>query len=221
MSRRIEKIADMVKQGVIAADIGTDHAFLPILLVKMGRVEKAYACDITEGPLKAAQRNIAKEGLSSQITTILCDGFDGVPMDTECAVIAGMGYFTCTGILERAMDRLDRLSQIIAEVNRNTSDMRRWISDHHFTIDDEVLISERGFDYIAISFTTAPHPGLDELEILCGTGYLAKQEGYEEYCQRQIDKITKILPVIKKEDDRREHLQKELELWNRAKEKTR
>ena len=221
MSRRIEKIADMVNEGVIAADIGTDHAFLPILLVSSGRVRKAYACDVTEGPLKAAQRNIAKQGLSDRITTILCDGFDGVPFDTECAVIAGMGYFTCTGILERAMDRLDRLSQIIVEVNRNTADMRRWISDHHFTIDQEVLISERGFDYIAISFHTACHEPLSEPEILCGTDLLAKQEGYAEYCDRQIAKIEKVLAVIKKEDDRRGHLLNELELWNRAKEKTR
>lgn len=218
MNKRIEKIADMVNQGVIAADIGTDHAFLPILLIQKNRAEKVYACDLTEGPLKAARRNIEKQGLSDRITTILCDGFDGVPDDINCAVIAGMGFFTCTGILERAMDRLSKLEQIIVEVNRNTSDMRKWISDHRFTVDQEVLITERGFDYIAISFTAKDHDPLSEEELLCGTSLLKQQEGYAQYCDRQISKIENVLSHVREDDGRRTVLTRELAMWNQAKE---
>lgn len=221
MNLRIEKIADMVKPGVIAADIGTDHAFLPILLIRKNIARKVYACDVNEGPLKAAKRNIAREGLSGQIETVLCDGFDGVPYDTECAVIAGMGYYTCAGILEKALKRLDELSQIIVEVNRNNYEMRKWISDHHFTIDDECLIHEKGFDYIAISFHTAYHESYDEEELLCGTELLRTKEGYVDYCGRMISRIDDILSVYKKEDARREHLQMQRSLWLKAKVKTR
>ena len=221
MNLRIEKIADMVKPGVIAADIGTDHAFLPIILVKRGIAEKVYACDVNEGPLKAARRNIEKEGLSEKIQTVLCDGFDGVPYDTDCAVIAGMGYYTCASILEKAMGRLDQLSQIIVEVNRNTPEMRRWISDHHFTVDDECVIHEKGFDYIAISFHTAFHESFSEQEILCGTHLLAKREGYAEYCDRMIARIDDILSHYKKEDSRRESLRLQKSMWQSAKDKTR
>jgi tRNA (adenine22-N1)-methyltransferase len=221
MNLRIAKIADMVKPGVIAADIGTDHAFLPILLMQKKTAEKVYACDINEGPLKAAQRNIAIEGLSGHITTILCSGFDNVPADADCAIIAGMGFYTCRDILEKAMNRLPDFRQIIVEVNRNTPDMRKWISDHHFTIDNEVLIHEKGFDYIAISFTVNPHEELNEEEILCGTDLLVKSEGYEEYCERMIAKIDEILKVYKKEDARKEHLLLEKSMWQKAKDKTR
>ncbi len=221
MNLRIEKIADMVNQGVIAADIGTDHAFLPILLIQKNKAEKVYACDISEGPLLAAQRNIARYGYTEKIPTILCNGFEGIPDDIECAVIAGMGYYTAAMILENAMGRLSKLKQIIVEVNRNTADMRRWISDHHFTIDQEVLITDRGFDYIAFSFHTAYHEPLSEEEILCGTELLRKQEGYIDYCQRQIDQIEMILGKYKKEDERKAHLQSDLKLWVQAQEKTR
>ena len=91
----------MVKQGMILSDIGTDHAFLPIMLVKDGTVPKAYACDITEGPLSIAKKNIAHEGLNDRIQPILSDGFTHVPYDVQCAVIAGMGCDTIISILER------------------------------------------------------------------------------------------------------------------------
>ncbi len=221
MNLRIETIADMVKPGVIAADIGTDHAFLPILLMQSGRVRKVYACDVNEGPLKAARRNIAKEGFSEKIETILSNGFEHVPSDTECAIIAGMGYYTAKEILEQAMQRLDSLEQIIVEVNRNVTDMRTWISEHCFSIEEERLVHERGFDYIVISFTTAPHEPYGEDELLCGTQSLRTNEGYVAYCERMIAKIDEILRVYKKEDARKEHLLHEKSLWLNAKVKTR
>ena len=87
---RLKKIAEMISKGMIVADIGTDHAFLPIMLVQNGISDRVYACDVAEGPLKGARENIAKSGLSDRISTILTDGLHDVPMDTDCVVIAGM-----------------------------------------------------------------------------------------------------------------------------------
>ena len=168
MNTRIEKIAEMVKPGMVVADIGTDHAFLPILLIRKGISGKVYACDISESPLKQARANIARKGLTDAVIPILSDGFDNVPSDTEGAVLAGMGYYTAAAILEKAMVRLPDLKQIIVEVNRNVREMRQWISDHHFTIEDEECIRDRDFDYIAISFTAEEHAPYSSEEILLG-----------------------------------------------------
>ena len=78
MNRRINTISEMIMKGVILADIGTDHAFLPIMAVRNGTAVKAYACDISEGPLKTARANIAAEGLQDRIITVLGSGFDNV-----------------------------------------------------------------------------------------------------------------------------------------------
>ncbi len=213
MNTRIEKIAGMVKEGVIVADIGTDHAFLPILLVKEGKVPKAYACDVSKGPLEAAAKNIRREGVKVQ--TILSDGFQNVPMDTECAVIAGMGCITATSILDNALDRLGILKQIIVEVNRDTDRMRRWISDHGFTINDEILIQDRGFDYIAIDFDCRPHSPYSEREILLGPRLLEKnEECFIEYCTRQRQKIEMIMAKCRPDDPRIEALTKKRDLWS-------
>lgn len=186
----------MVKKGMITADIGTDHAFLPIMLVENGTCEKVYACDVAKGPLQAAKANIAARGLSLTITTILTDGLCDVPEDTQCVVIAGMGYQTAKGILERAQARLDDLQQIIVEVNRDTVSMRRWISEHGYTIVNETYVYDRGHDYVTIDFNTQKHEPYSTQDLYLGP--VLKKTGKDEYAdflKRRAEKIRYILSV--------------------------
>ena len=195
-NRRLEKIASMVQKGMITADIGTDHAFLPIMLVQEGICEKVYACDVAKGPLQAARDHIASAHLSSCITTILTDGLKDVPMDTKCVVIAGMGYQTARGILEREMKRLYDLKQIIVEVNRDTVSMRRWISEHGYTIVNETYVYDRGHDYVTIDFNTQKHEPYSIQDLYLGP--VLKKTGKDEYAdflKRRAEKIRYILSV--------------------------
>ena len=193
---RLVRIASMVKKGMITADIGTDHAFLPIMLVENGTCEKVYACDVAKGPLQAAKSNIAARGLSLKITTILTDGLCDVPEDTQCVVIAGMGYQTAKGILERAQARLDDLQHIIVEVNRDTVSMRRWISEHGYTIVNETYVYDRGHDYVTIDFNTQKHEPYSIQDLYLGP--VLKKTGKDEYAdflKRRAEKIRYILSV--------------------------
>ena len=219
MNLRIQKIADMINKGVVLADIGTDHAFLPILAIKNKKVQKAYACDIAKGPLEIAKRNIQAENLDGQIETILSNGFDHVPQDVDVVVIAGMGYYTAKDILEAAGEkRLRTCKQLIVEVNRKPELLRKWISDHHYTIDQEELITERDFDYIAISFTTDYHESYRDDEILCGV-YLQQKKGkeYLSYCDCQIAFINAVLANYPHNDDYRKELLQQKKYWLEAK----
>ena len=191
---RIEKIAGMVHEGMIVADIGTDHAFLPVFLIRNGTVPKAYACDISAGPLQAAEKNISAAGFSDRIQVIQSDGLDHVPQDTEVIVIAGMGFETASGILEKYPERLRKFDQMIVEVNRDTIRMRKWISAHHFTIDDEIYVNEKGHDYIAVSFTAEHHDPYEESEIFFGPVLMQKKDpAYMDYLKRRIKDLRMIL----------------------------
>lgn len=191
---RLETIADMVQEGMVVADIGTDHALLPILLVQSGKTNKVYACDIAEGPLSSAKENIEKHSMSDSIFPILSDGFEHVPLDAQIVVIAGMGYLSAKGILERNMDRLSSFQQIIAEINRDPHEMRRWISENHFTITDESYVHERKHDYEIISFTTKQHIPYTDMQIELGPVLMEKQEeGYLQYCQFMQEKLDSII----------------------------
>lgn len=214
MNQRILHIADLVKPGRIVADIGTDHAQLPVWLVEQGLVPKAYACDVAAGPLSAAEDLIHEHHLEDRITTILSDGFDNVPKDAQTAVIAGMGFPTARTILERAQDRLSSFSQIIVQVNNDTVPLRTWISEQHYTIDDECLIFDKGFWYTAVSFTTRYHESYTEEEILIGPVLLKRNdELLQEYAEHNISGIEEVMKKRSRQDEKQRQLQKELEIW--------
>ncbi|MBR4162522.1 MAG: SAM-dependent methyltransferase [Solobacterium sp.] len=216
ISHRMIEIAKMVKTGMAVADIGTDHAFLPIYLVENGISPHVYACDVREGPLAIARRNIASAGLSGKIDTILCDGFEKVPADAEIAVIAGMGFYTARKIIEDAAEKIQGFKEIIVEVNRDVVQLRQWISEKKYTVTQEKYIFDKGHDYIAIAFCTDLSAPLSEEEIITGTALLEKSDPlYQAYCCRQIEKIKKILSVCQQEDERIPGLNHRLGLWQK------
>ena len=76
MNQRILEIAEMVDQGAVLADIGTDHGQLCIVLAEKHWIKRAYACDVAHGPLCAAQKNIQSAGVEDRVKTMLSNGFD-------------------------------------------------------------------------------------------------------------------------------------------------
>ena len=92
LNARLRAVADFVCGGALVVDVGCDHAILPIELVKENRVKKVIACDIGEGPISSAKKNIEKAELSSVIETRLSDGLKEIsPDEVDHIVIAGMG----------------------------------------------------------------------------------------------------------------------------------
>ena len=92
LNKRLIKAAEMLGDVKSVADIGTDHAFLPIYLIREGICERVIACDIAEGPLSVAATNITKYGLLGKIELRLADGLKGLkPMEVRGITILGMG----------------------------------------------------------------------------------------------------------------------------------
>ena len=103
MSRRLELIASFASQGRGVADIGTDHAILPIILRRNGYSGYIVAGDINEGPLKKAERGLL-EAEVDDVELKLCNGLEGIDGSrVDTIVVAGMGGDTITGILDRGL----------------------------------------------------------------------------------------------------------------------
>ena len=168
MSLRIRKLAELVRPGLIPADIGTDHGLLPILLLEQGKAEKAYACDVAEGPLSQARENIAKHHLEGKVIPIRSNGFDEVPPDADAAIIAGMGCHTAIMIMEKAEERISRLSQLILQVNDEVPLLRRWLADHSFVIARELTIEDRGHFYTVLDTCYGETGHVTERDLLFG-----------------------------------------------------
>lgn len=92
LDNRLSLCASLIREGVALADIGTDHAYLPVWLVLNNKINSALACDINKGPLKSGSDTISRYSLDDKIETRLSDGLSKVSA-AECddIVIAGMG----------------------------------------------------------------------------------------------------------------------------------
>ena len=83
---RLMAVTEFVRADSIVADIGTDHALLPVFLISNNFCKRAYAADIRQGPLMSATKNIALYGLCDKIETVLCDGLMKIPRDRKSVV---------------------------------------------------------------------------------------------------------------------------------------
>ena len=193
LSKRLQAIYDFVNSPCILADIGCDHALLPIALIEGKKCEKVYACDVNEGPLQRGQQSIDKYGYASSISTVLTNGLHDVPNDINCITIAGMGWETICMILENDMDKAQQCSQLVLQSNNHIDDLRRWLSEHNFVIDHENLVFEQHY-YFILSI----HPGHQDLtdhEIKYSL-YLENHPLYQKYWQFILHKKEMILKKL-------------------------
>ena len=101
ISERLRTVAGMVSPGCRLADVGTDHAYIPIYLMQNGVIPQAVAMDINQGPLLRATENIRRYGLTGRIETRLSDGLEKLQAgEADTILIAGMGGLLMVRILE-------------------------------------------------------------------------------------------------------------------------
>lgn len=140
LSARLSCIADFIPDGAVVADIGTDHAYLPIYLALHNRCPRIYACDVRDGPLQKARDYIAQYGVQDQIEVLKSDGFLNVPDDYSTAVIAGMGGVTIAEILSAANKRNG--CQFLLQPMSKPEILRKFLYENHFYIRDEKVVRD-------------------------------------------------------------------------------
>jgi tRNA (adenine22-N1)-methyltransferase len=143
LSERLSRIAHYVPWGHVVADIGTDHAMLPIYLVLRERASHVIACDLSSGPLESARANIYLYKLTDKIEIRQGDGLEPLNQgEVEVIIISGMGGAKIRDILETSPEVLDGVVRIILQPQRGAGIVRRWLFDHDWEITDEDLVLE-------------------------------------------------------------------------------
>lgn len=178
LETRLAHLAAMVDENTRLADIGTDHAYLPIDLVKSGKIQFAIASDVAKGPLDNAKTDILEAGLSNQIQTRLGSGLETIkPEDKiETVVIAGMGGKLMTDLLEAAKEKDELYPTLILEPNIGEPGVRKWLMEHNYQIIQEEIIDTAGhiYELIKAILTDKMHQ-LSDKEILFGP-FLLKEK---------------------------------------------
>ena len=143
LSERMKAVAAMVTNGNVLADVGTDHGYVPIMLVNRGFIPSAIAMDINEGPLQRARENIIANQLQEKIDTRLSDGVSALSDgEVESIVIAGMGGELTIRILTEGESVCRSVKELILQPQSDIQKVRKFLREHGYRIVDENMVYE-------------------------------------------------------------------------------
>ena len=138
----MQTIADMVTEGGSAADIGTDHGYIPAYLVETGICPKVILTDIAEDPLERAKRYFGKKGLEGDFR--LGAGLEVIePSEVSTVIIAGMGGETIIDILGKDLEKSHSFKRLVLQPRTFAGKLRVWLSENGFRFCGYALCREK------------------------------------------------------------------------------
>jgi tRNA (adenine22-N1)-methyltransferase len=148
LSNRLQAIAHQVPKGSRLADIGSDHALLPVYLVQQGIVPYAIAGEVNPGPYEAAGRQVKEADLARQVHVRLGNGLEVIEAgEVEAITIAGMGGALIVQILEQGKQKLAQAHTLILQPNVGEDQVRRWLAVNGWLLTREQILEEDGKYY--------------------------------------------------------------------------
>lgn len=151
LSKRLQYVADFITPGLVLADIGTDHGFIPIYMVLADKTPKAFAMDINEGPLERAIEHIEEKGLGDKIETRLSDGLQKLNgNEAEAVLIAGMGGSLVIKILDEGKHALEGVKELVLSPHTEADLVREYLKTTDFVIEKEGMVIDAGKYYVVI-----------------------------------------------------------------------
>ena len=165
LSNRLLACCDFVRPGDRVADIGCDHGYLGIHLLRSGIARSVIESDVAEGPLQSAMRNAVKFGTKNKMSFHLSDGVKDIPRDFDCMVCAGMGADTIMSIIHNSAEWLkDSRYRLILQCQSKRPELRQWLYDEGFRINRETLAKDGKFVYSIMEVVYAPGHGITPAE---------------------------------------------------------
>lgn len=151
LNSRLRSAAGFVRQGATFADIGTDHAYLPIFLLNEGKISRAHLSDINEGPLESARSNVCEAGFSDRVDFHLTNGATALlGLGITDFAICGMGGELIAEIIQAAPYLADEKINLILQPMSRQAYLRTYLASHGFIILDESYSYDAGKYYVCI-----------------------------------------------------------------------
>lgn len=196
LSERLRAVADFVTPQSRLADVGTDHAYVPIFLAENDRIASAVAMDIVDGPLQRAKENIRAHGLESRIEIRKSDGLRELkPGEADSVVIAGMGGLLICRILEQSKETAATVHELVLEPQSDTECVREYLLGREYRICDENMVLEDGKYYPILKAEAGKEEKpYSDVELRYGRYLLRKKHPVlKAYLEKEIGSFTKLL----------------------------
>ena len=151
LSNRLQAVADMVTKGHSVADVGCDHAYIPIYLIKNKISKKVTAMDVNKRPLEIAKNNIEEKGYGQKIQCILSDGLEKLSKnEVETIIMAGMGGALTCKILKEGLEKLRTTKELILQPQSHFDLVRKFSEQINFQIIKEKMLKVDEKYYLVI-----------------------------------------------------------------------
>jgi len=217
LTPRLRMVADTVRPGVAVADIGTDHAYIPVYLLQNGICPRAIAADLRKGPLANARAAVILFGLEDKISLRLSDGLDAVAAgEAQNIILAGMGGILITELLARTPWLRDSSVHLILQPMTHAEDVRRFLLANGFEILFENACFEGNRCYISIC---ARYNGSLEMPVNAAYYYTGKlpdcdNDAAREFIARLGRRLIKKAAALEKAGSNREEVNRLKEIIN-------
>ena len=179
LTARLALVASFVRRGVPVADIGTDHAYLPVFLVNSGASPSAVASDVRQGPLDRAKLTARTYGALPKITFALADGLCGVePSQADDVVIAGMGGELVASIISCCEWLRNPQKHLVLQPMTAQEELRKFLCENGYTIEKEAVATEKHDRKLYLVMSVCYSGEKREADPLyCASGELVNTEG--------------------------------------------
>lgn len=175
LTPRLAAAASFCRQGAFVADIGTDHAYLPIALCLSGRARGAIASDINAGPVERAEENIKNYGLDGKIEVRRADGLDGIEQFApDDIMILGMGGELIARIISDAPWTKNKSINLCLQPMTHPEYLREFLLENGYEIIDEAIAEEEKIYQIILARFSGEKQSLTPEELLLGRINIAR-----------------------------------------------
>lgn len=200
LDSRLSAVASLVRKNKKFADIGTDHAYLPVWLIKNGITENAVAADLRKGPLENARETVVAHNLSDKITLRLSDGLNNFnENEVDEIAVAGMGGLLISEFIERTLWLKNKNVHLILQPMTHAEELRKTLYDNGFFIDCEKVAVDGDKLYIIISaYFNGEKLSYGELDLILGKLPENSDLNSLKYLNHLFNKYNKKLIALKK-----------------------
>jgi len=194
LSKRLSEVAKFVRLDSVVADVGTDHAYLPIYLLKTGVARYAVATDVREGPLVHARDNIDFYNVKDSVSIYRTDGLEGIEAHApDDIMICGMGGELILRIVTECEYSKKEGVRLLLQPQSSFAEMRNGLAEAGYSAVDESLVRDGHMIYqVALFEYTGNISILTPAEALLGPKNIEKGgELFNEYASIHLRKLRR------------------------------
>ena len=201
---RLKVIAEMLPRCSLICDIGTDHAYLPIYLLKNHICKRAVITEISQGPLNTAYKNVSKENVENNIEAILGNGLNAL-ICSKClkeskdgdyvVIIAGMGGSLMVKIINDGIHYAKKAKTLILQPMSRIEIVTEWLINQGFEIYNQRLVKDdnRIYNVLAVKWTGIQKK-YNTVDLYIGKKLIDEEDPLlKEYINWKISIIDKII----------------------------